>query len=138
MKVTGFDGREHALTFKRFRGNSGRDNKSSHHIRARELLSELFPYQRIYEEVTLPGSKTISTGLLYADFLIPNKYIIVEVHGKQHYEYCSHFHKTKADFMKSRKRDKKKIEWCEFNDFTIIVLPYNKEDQWKNLIIGSL
>ena len=125
MKVTGFDGREHALTFKRFRGNSGRDNKSSHHIRARELLSELFPYQRIYEEVTLPGSKTISTGLLYADFLIPNKYIIVEVHGKQHYEYCSHFHKTKADFMKSRKRDKKKIEWCELNDFTIIVLPYN-------------
>ena len=138
MKVTGFDGREHALTFKRFRGNSNRDNKSSHHIRARELLSELFPYQRIYEEVTLPGSKTISTGLLYADFLIPNKYIIVEVHGKQHYEYCSHFHKTKADFMKSRKRDKKKIEWCELNDFTIIVLPYNKEDQWKNLIIGSL
>tara|TARA_R100000808_G_C2147285_1_gene155232 strand:- start:2669 stop:3085 length:417 start_codon:yes stop_codon:yes gene_type:complete len=138
MKVTGFDGREHALTFKRFRGNSGRDNKSSHHIRARELLSELFPYQRIYEEVTLPGSKTISTGLLYADFLIPNKYIIVEVHGKQHYEYCSHFHKTKADFMKSRKRDKKKIEWCELNDFTIIVLPYNKEDQWKNLIIDSL
>ena len=138
MKVTGFDGREHALTFKRFRGNSGRDNKPSHHIRARELLSELFPYQRIYEEVTLPGSKTISTGLLYADFLIPNKYIIVEVHGKQHYEYCSHFHKTKADFMKSRKRDKKKIEWCELNDFTIIVLPYNKEDQWKNLIIDSL
>ena len=138
MKVTGFDGREHALTFKRFRGNSRRDNKSSHHIRARELLSELFPYQRIYEEVTLPGSKTISTGLLYADFLIPNKYIIVEVHGKQHYEYCPHFHKTKADFMKSRKRDKKKIEWCELNDFTIIVLPYNKEEQWKNLIIGSL
>lgn len=138
MKVTGFDGREHALTFKRFRGNSRRDNKSCHHIRARELLSELFPYQRIYEEVTLPGSKTISTGLLYADFLIPNKYIIVEVHGKQHYEYCSHFHKTKADFMKSRKRDKKKIEWCELNDFTIIVLPYNKEDQWKNLIIDSL
>ena len=138
MKVTGFDGREHALTFNRFRGNSKRDNKSSHHIRARELLSELFPYQRIYEEVTLPGSKTISTGLLYADFLIPNKYIIVEVHGKQHYEYCSHFHKTKADFMKSRKRDKKKIEWCELNDFTIIVLPYNKEEQWKNLIIDSL
>ena len=138
MKVTGFDGREHALTFKRFSGNSRRDNKSSHHIRARELLSELFPYQRIYEEVTLPGSKTISTGLLYADFLIPNKYIIVEVHGKQHYEYCSHFHKTKADFMKSRKRDKKKIEWCELNDFTIIVLPYNKEEQWKNLIIDSL
>ena len=138
MKVTGCDGREHALTFKSFWGNSGRDNKSSNHIRARELLSELVPYQRIYEEVTLPGSKTFSTGLLYADFLIPNKYIIVEVHGKQHYEYCSHFHKTKADFMKSRKRDKKKIEWCELNDFTIIVLPYNKEDQWKNLIIGSL
>ena len=138
MKVIGFDGRDHALTFKRARGNSKRGNKSSHHLRARELLSELFPYEKIYEEVTLPGSKTISTGLLYADFLIPNKYIVVEVHGKQHYEYSQHFHKTKASFMKSRKRDKKKIEWCELNDFTIIILPYNKEEQWKNLITDSI
>jgi len=138
MKVTGFDGMEHVLTFKRFRENSRRDNKSSHHLRARELLSELFPYEKIYEEVTLPGSKTISTGLLYADFLIPNKCIIVEVHGKQHYEYCQHFHKTKAHFAKARKRDKKKIEWCELNDFTIITLPYNEEQQWKNLITDSI
>ena len=138
MRVTGFDGREHTLTFKRFRGNSKRDNKSSHHLRARELLSELFSYEKIYEEVTLPGSKTISTGLLFADFLIPNKDILVEVHGKQHYEYCQYFHKTKASFMKSRKRDKKKIEWCGLNDFTIIILPYNKEEQWKNLIIDSI
>ena len=138
MKVIGFDGGEHALTFKRFRGNSARDNKSSHHLRVRGLLSELFPFERIYEEVTLPGSKTISTGLLYADFLIPNRNIIVEVHGKQHYEYTTHFHKTKADFMKSRKRDKKKIEWCELNDFTIIILPYNREEEWKTLITGSI
>ena len=138
MKVIGFDGMEHALTFKRCRGNSKRDNKSSHHLRVRGLLSELFPFEKIYEEVTLPGSKTISTGLLYADFLIPNRNIIVEVHGKQHYEYTTHFHKTKADFMKSRKRDKKKIEWCELNDFTIIILPYNREEEWKTLITGSI
>ena len=138
MKVIVFVGIDHALTFKRFRGNSKRDNKSSHHLRARGLLSELFPFEKIYEEVTLPGSKTISTGLLYADFLIPNRNIIVEVHGKQHYEYTTHFHKTKADFMKSRKRDKKKIEWCELNDFTIIILPYNREEEWKTLITGSI
>ena len=40
--------------------------------------------------------------------------------------------------MKSRKRDKKKIEWCELNDFTIIILPYNREEEWKTLITGSI
>ena len=54
-----------------------------------------------------------------------------------HYEYPLQ-DKTKADYAKARKRDKKKIEWCELNDFTIIVLPYNKEEQWKNLIIDLL
>ena len=135
MKVTGFDGRDYDLSFKKHRYNSRRTkNKSSHHLKAREVLREMFPYEQIYEEVTLPGSRTTTTGILYADFFLPTRYLLVEVHGKQHYEYNSFFHKTKLEFIKAKRRDKKKIEWCEINELDLIVLPFDKESLWKTLI----
>ena len=135
MKVTGFDGREHTLSFKKHRYKSRRTkHKSSLHLKARKLISSVLPYETVYEEVTLPGSKTNTTGLLYADFFLPNKLAIIEVHGQQHYEYSSFFYKTQADFLKSKRRDKKKKEWCELNDITLIILPYNEEEAWKTSI----
>jgi very-short-patch-repair endonuclease len=135
MKVLGFDGRDHDLSFKKHRYNSRRTkNKSSHHLKARDLLKELLPYEQIYEEVTLPGSRTQTTGILYADFFLPKMFLMVEVHGRQHYEFCSFFHKTKMDFIKSKRRDKKKIEWCELNELDMVVLPFDKDETWKTLI----
>lgn len=135
MKVTGFDGREYTLSFKKHRYKSRRTkHKSSLHLKVRELISSVLPYETVYEEVTLPGSKTNTTGLLYADFFLPNKLTIIEVHGQQHYEYLSFFYKTQADFLKSKRRDKKKKEWCELNDITLIILPYNEEEAWKTSI----
>ena len=85
--------------------------------------------------MTLPGSKRVGrSSLLNADFFIPELMLIVEVHGKQHYEYCSFFHSDKMDFLKSKKRDADKIEWCNLNNIKIVSLPYNKESEWKNLI----
>ena len=134
MNVIGLDGNDYTVNFSKSKSRSRRQKKSQYHLRARKLLSELFPYQPRFEEVFLPGSNTVNTGSLYADFFIPKEYLIVEVHGEQHYKFCSFFHKTKADFYKSKKRDKQKIEWCELNSIKIIILPYNKEDKWKDLV----
>lgn len=74
-------------------------------------------------------------SVLYADFFIPEAMAIVEVHGRQHYEYCRHFHKTKAKFLLAQQRDRDKIEWCRLNDIDIIALPYNEREQWKSMIL---
>ena len=43
----------------------------------------------------------------------------IEVHGQQHYEYSPFFHKTKAGFYQSLKRDEIKTEWCKLNNFNL-------------------
>ncbi|NCV19550.1 MAG: hypothetical protein EBW42_12500 [Rhodobacterales bacterium] len=39
---------------------------------------------------------------------------IIEVHGEQHYEFSAFFHGTKLNFIKHKKRDKDKKQWCFF------------------------
>jgi len=96
-------------------------------------LKEIFPYDRILEEVTLPGTKTGSRrSLLYADLYVPNRSLIVEVHGEQHFKFNSFFHKDKMAFFKAQARDKDKRAWCDLNDMTLIELNYNEsEDEWR-------
>lgn len=135
IRVIGFDNKEHKFNFSKNKKRIYNSNKSSLHNKARELIKELFPSLSVYEEVTLPGSKSVGRkSLLYADFFVPDAMIIIEVHGKQHYEYCSFFHKDKMDFLRSKKRDADKIEWCNINNIKIVELPYNKEKEWKSLI----
>ena len=117
FRVVGFDNKEHKFNYAKNRVRKFLKNKSSLHVLARELIEELFPGLSVYEEVTLPGSKTLGrSSLLYADFFIPDSMLVIEVHGRQHYEYCSFFHKDKIDFINAKKRDADKIEWCEMND----------------------
>jgi len=137
MRVIGFDNKEHPF---RYTKNKHRKNrkKSKHHLEARELIKELFPTNSVYEEPTLPGSKKLGrSSYLYADFFIPDYMLIIEVHGRQHYEYTSFFYKNKMDFVKAKQRDRDKIEWCEMNNFKIVILPYNEKDIWKDLILKT-
>ena len=138
MKAIGFDGRPRNWNISKHTVRKDDTRKrSALHLRAREVLQTLFPYETILEEVSLPGSnKPSRLSTLYADFFIPQGRLIVEAPGRQHYEYVSHFHKTKASFYKSKGRDKDKIRWCDINDIEIVVLKYSDTDeQWKKSIL---
>lgn len=130
MLVKGFDNKEYKLKL----NTKQRDNCSKGHLRARILLKEIFPYDIIYEEITLLGSKKLNRCCLYADFLIPSHKIIVEVHGKQHYNK-TFFHDSKLSFIQSKANDLRKIEWCELNNISYIELPDGESnDEWKSRI----
>lgn len=69
---------------------------------------------------------------LFLDFYIPTFGLAIEVHGQQHFEFSSFYHKSKLDFMLSQANDNKKAEWCQLNGINLIVLAYNeKEEEWK-------
>ena len=139
MKIIGLDGREHKWNFSKYYKRKQRANKSKPHMQALELVKSLYPHYTIYEEVTLPGSQiTGRRSLLFADLFLPDLPMIVEVHGKQHYEYVPHFHKDRMGFAQAKKRDRDKIEWCEINDITIAILPHNEKDQWETIIKNSI
>lgn len=125
MKVTGLDGRQYSLNTALYSKTSTKC--SEHHRKARLLLKDIFGLSSILEEVNLPG-----TSNLRADFFIPDCKIIVEVHGQQHYGYVQHFHKNKTGFHASKKRDNRKLEWCELNNITLIELnSLESEDEWR-------
>lgn len=137
MKVKGINGREYAwnLTGYDVLNNDNR-KRSKYHIRARAIIKDIFNSYRILEEVKLPGSTSLHRkSVLYLDFYIPNLKLAIEVHGQQHYEYSPFFHKSKADFLKSKARDEDKIEWCNLNDIRLITLKYSEsDDEWRQRI----
>lgn len=137
MKVTGINGKEYVWNLSGYDVfNDDKRKRSKFHIRARNLLKELFNSYRILEEVKLPGSTELHRkSVLYLDFYIPSIKLAIEVHGQQHYEFCPFFHKSKADFFKSKARDEDKIEWCKLNDISIVTLKYTEsDDEWRQRI----
>lgn len=140
MKVKGINGKEYTWNLTKYDiFYDDTRKRSKYHIRARNLLKEIFHSYRILEEVKLPGSTALNRkSVLYLDFYIPSIMMAFEVHGEQHYEYCPFFHKSKADFLKSKARDEDKIEWCEINGIQIIVLKFSESDnEWRKHIKGG-
>lgn len=137
MKVLGINGKEYVWNLSAYdvKANSTR-KRSKYHIRARELLKEIYHSYRILEEVKLPGSTARHRkGVLYLDFYIPQIKQAFEVHGQQHYEFISFFHKSKADFILSQVKDEDKIEWCRLNGIDITILKYsNSDEEWRQQI----
>jgi len=127
MKVTGLDGREHLWNVTKYKA---RAKCSKLHARARQVLTTEFPYDTIYEELTLPGSKDErQTKTLSADFFVPTRQLMVEVQGEQHYKFNSHFFENKLEFFRAQARDRLKKDWCELNKFMLVQLPFNEDDQ---------
>lgn len=130
MKVIGLDDKEYKWNYKESSCSS--ESRSKLHLRARELLKKMFPFDLILEEVSLPGCGKFT---LYADFYIPMRKIMVEVNGQQHSSYIKFYHKEKINFFKGVSRDKKKKEWCEKNEITLICLNFDQTDEeWEHII----
>ena len=139
LRAVGFDGRERQWNVSKcvVSGDDPRP-RSNLHILARKILRSEFPYDRILEEVPLPGShKPSRKSTLFVDFLIPSSSLAVEVHGRQHFEFVAHFHGDVQGFRKSKARDRDKARWLEINSITLVVLNYSEtENEWRQRIIN--
>lgn len=131
MKTIGLDGNEFNITLTGLASKSSLNNKSSLHLEAREIIKNIYPTLQVLEEVTIHLRKSET---LYMDFFIPLSKKCIEVHGEQHYQFTSFYHRSKLDFLKQQKRDREKKEWCYINNITYIELPYNKQSEWIEII----
>lgn len=131
MRVRDLEGKEHPWNLTKY-VNKKRARCSEYHKTAREILSKLYPFDQILEEVHLPGTQ------LYADFFIPKQMLVVEVQGEQHTNFTPFFHKDKQSFGKAKQRDKVKLEWCEINNIRLVELSYTEDEQiWREKIIQA-
>ena len=134
MKIIGLDQQEYSW----IPSNNivDTEKRSGLHNKAKELLKERYPNDRILEELVLPGTKTATRkSTLKADFFIPVRKLIIEVHGEQHTEFNNFFFKSKMDFYKAQARDRDKKQWCEINNFELIELFHNESiEGWRSKI----
>lgn len=129
MQVRDLEGNTHLWNLT---GNMayGTFNKSELHLKARGLLNQKYPTLQILEEVPITLKKGVT---LYMDFYLPLKKICVEVHGEQHYKFVQFYHGNMLNFIRAKKRDQEKKEWCELNGITYIALPFDdSEEDWRN------
>jgi hypothetical protein len=109
-------------------------NRSSYHLSARQTISEVYPTLQILEEVPISVRRNET---LFFDFYLPLKKICIEVHGEQHYKFVPFYHSTVLNFLKAQKRDRDKQEWCENNGINYLVLSYNNQDEWRDIIVNN-
>lgn len=103
--------------------------RSELHLRCRSILRQLYPTQRILEEVPLIGEQ------LFLDFYLPHRRLAIECHGEQHYKFVPHFHGDRLGFAKAKARDVRKKDWCINNGIIIIELSYEEDDNvWRDRI----
>lgn len=74
-----------------------------------------------------------SIGVHYFDFYIPKYNLVLEFHGRQHYEFISHFHKAEENFQYRLLKDKVKKESALSHGLNYASISYHIEDLEKVL-----
>lgn len=107
-------------------------NKSKLHLRARQLLNKIYPTLQVLEEIPIHVRRS---DVLYLDFYIPMIKKCIEVHGEQHYKFIGHYHGNRLNFLKAKKRDGEKKDWCELNNIEHIELRFDQTDEeWQAIL----
>lgn len=82
--------------------------------------------------VSFVREKTFSDlrgGLYRFDFYLPRFNTVIEVNGRQHYEFAPHFYKQRRDFLTAQLRDRRKISYCLAHKIQIFCVPFWEIDQ---------
>ena len=80
------------------------------------------------KEKIMPNSLNPKTkGTPRFDFYVDNDYFI-EFDGKQHFQIGNGKFDNKEIFLKTQERDQYKNNWCKENNYTLIRIPYYKDN----------
>ena len=93
----------------------GKKSRSKIQFKTKQFLKEYWKNHIVYEEFPVYGTR------LKVDILNATKKVAVEVNGRQHSSFNKFFHgDSRQKFLQSIKRDCKKLDWLELNDFEVI------------------
>lgn len=128
MKFLGLDGKTYKADVRQntYPMRTEAACKSGLQYRCGQIIKDMYPMVPILEEFQLPNHRLIF------DFFLPTLGIALEVQGRQHDEYVPFFHTSKANFIKSQKRDENKERICEINNWKLYIVR-SEEDLRKYL-----
>jgi len=108
------NGRERYHADRKYRINWSKKAPSNGSQYVKDFIRYNFGNDIWFEEYRVPGT------LLKIDFLNATRCFAIEFHGKQHEEYSKFFHRSRAGYRNSIKRDIKKAEFLQNNKYKLI------------------
>lgn len=98
-------------------------SRSKIQFKTKQFLKKYWSSSIVYEEFPVYGSR------MKVDILNATRKIAIEVNGAQHSKFNKFFHSnSRINYLNSIKRDFKKLEWLESNDYNLIEIDYNEID----------
>jgi hypothetical protein len=100
-----------------------KSSRSNIQFEVKQFLKKYWRSCVVYEEFPVYGSR------MKVDILNATRKIAVEVNGAQHGNYNKFFHaNSRINYLNSIKRDFKKLEWLEQNNYNLIEINYDEID----------
>ncbi len=97
-----------------------------------EIIQQLYPYQQITLEYNVAR-----IGASFIDIYLPRLQMGFEYDGIQHFKYNEHFHGSRDNFLKARRRDNLKDDLCKEQKIILIRVAYD-EEMSRNLVLGKI
>lgn len=108
-----------------YRSNASKLHKAvGDSIRNHPLLKQFQAYQEYPVNKINPEFRD---GRCKYDWVIPELYCVIEIHGQQHYKETPHFHPNPGDFLKQQERDRLKKKAAEDVGYTYIEVKYDEK-----------
>lgn len=90
-----------------------------------KLLSKArINFKREYSFPDLYGYKKKPLRFDFAVFQNRQLICLIEIDGRQHYEFVPHFHKTMSSFKRQQEWDRRKNKYCLLHKIPLIRIPY--------------
>lgn len=109
--------------------------RSDMHKFVRDVLRKTYPGFVIEEE------KPVECGrrrTLPCDLCIPSLKVVIECHGRQHFEHVPHFHATKEDFTAQQSRDMQKAQAIRDAGWAYVMIRYDEYEKLNPKKIAKL
>lgn len=138
-------GNEFATNWQYFRNSTFRCPICSNRTSSFELKTENWLKENFinYEaEKVFPNCKDVA--LLRFDFFLPDKNIVIEVDGEQHFRPVSYGGISKEaaelNFVNAKRRDKIKDDYCADNGIKMARIPYTafQSNEYKNILKNNI
>ena len=124
MRLLNINGKLQKKSVTKYLVDWDKKSRSKIQFTPQQFLKTYWKGQVVYEELPVYGTK------MSVDILNATKKIAIEVQGRQHNEFNKCFHSdSRLKYLESIKRDLKKAEWLEMNDFNLIEINEDEINQ---------
>ena len=115
--------------------------KSSLHRKVVGLLKNIYPNFTVLEEQSLPMWVDYGGGrrtTLFVDIIVKELSLVIECHGRQHFEFVPHFHQTRHQFAQGVQRDRAKAQRVMEAGYSYLVVRFDEESQLNERLLMNM